>query len=144
MPETITPENVESEWKKKHEQFLVDLAELLPPCVADEVNIKLQIKRLLEVEEKLRQAEIAKEKVQEESEQKATELLKKISDLETKVETQKTRNDTLQVELDKLRIQVQGMQSKYTLQKIFKPILSPPTPSRKRKSRFRRFWERFM
>jgi predicted RNase H-like nuclease (RuvC/YqgF family) len=108
MPEDLQP--AEIEWRKRHEKFLEELAELLPPCVADEVNIKLQIKSLLEVEEKLRLSEKEKEKILIENDRKIKELSRKTEELLDKVEKQQRENRELITQIKALRSEVKQQQ----------------------------------
>lgn len=122
MPENL--EEHEIEWKKRHENFLVELAEMLPPCVADEVNIKLQIKSLLEVEEQKRRLEKKLEKVREDADHKVTTLMEEIQKLKGEVEKQQKQNDTLLGRLEVLEAKAKGHQAvnfvTQTVEKMFK------------------------
>jgi TolA-binding protein len=134
----------EIEWKRKHERFLEELADLLPPCIADEVNITLQVKRLLDVEERLRSAERENERIKKEYEKEVSELKKEIKQLRDDLETQQKQNITIQTNLEKLELKAEGMTGKQAIQTTLSPLLEKKKLKRKPepKSRFAKLLQR--
>lgn len=68
---------------------------MLPPCTVDEVNIKLRVKELLDVEERLRKAERAKDQIREDADVKITSLMGEIDKLRGEIQDQQKQNDNL-------------------------------------------------
>lgn len=138
MPENTPLESAEIEWKKKHENFLVELAEMLPPCVADEVNIKLQIKGLLEVEHQKEKLEQKLEKVREDADAKVTTLMGEIQILRSEVERQQKQNETLLNRLEVLETKAKGHQATNFILTTFDKMFKQPAVI-EHKTRFGRF-----
>jgi predicted transcriptional regulator len=66
---------------------------MLPPCTVDEVNIKLRINELLDVEEDLRKAKKENQKIRDDAETKTASLIEEISNLKIEMKNQQEENE---------------------------------------------------
>ncbi|MDQ3008823.1 MAG: hypothetical protein M3Q81_04480 [bacterium] len=122
--------NRADEIEKNHTRFMEELAEMLPPCVVDEVNIKLRVQELLDVEERLRKAERKNEDIRRDSDGKVTALVGEISTLRAEIEVQQKQNNSLLQRLEVLEERAKSTQVQSFVQSAFEKIFTKKVEQR--------------
>jgi chromosome segregation ATPase len=129
------------EIERRHNIFLEELAQMLPPCTATEMNIKLQVKELLNIEERLRKAEKDKEDIRRDADTKVTVLMSEIDKLRSEIELQQKQNETLLNRLIVLEEKTKSVQTQNFVVQTFEKLFTKPAPNRP-KNRLQRWLQK--